>query len=307
MLNITAKQRKEEEIHALFTEIQKIQDRNSLEYKKLFQKIYTPIWDWALICFKEEDVRLAGVEIFHCIKRTLHNYKENSTSYVGYLYSCLENEIRHVKERGELKKFRMCTRDEYNRAVQLINTAKRIGKNPSNENVQQWIAKQSGLTIDEVKDLIVKYHQSQIVDEQIKNAAEVEGETSIFETDAVENNYLTPEEELYKTEYALEDIKKIEVAFEGCQIRQKEWLNTFITLRVLQVLEMNFLKKQIMELLENRNFIDLILLQDFINHNKLPEQAELAARIGKDEGSVSNTIKTFFGKIQKNNPEISTV
>ena len=112
------------------------------------------------------------------------------------------------KERGELKKFRMCTRDEYTRAVQLINTAKQFGKNPSNENVQQWLAKQSGLTIDEVKDLIVKYHQSQIVDEQIKNAAEVEEETSIFKTDAVENNYLTPEEELYKTEYALEDIKK---------------------------------------------------------------------------------------------------
>lgn len=299
MLNITAKQEKEIEIQTLFSEIQEITDKSSLEYKKIFQKIYTPIWEWALICFNEEDVRSAGIEIFHCIKRTLHNYKESSTSYVGYLYSCLENEIRHVKERGELKKFRMCTRDEYNRAVQLINTAKRIGKNPNNVNVQQWLAKQSGLTIDEVKNLILKHHQSQIIDEQMKNE-ESEEETSIFETDAIKNNYLTPEEELYKTEYALEDLKKIEDAFEGCQTRQKEWLNTFITLRVLQVLEKNFLKKQIMELLENRNFIDLILLYDFINYNKLPEQAELAAKIGKDEGSVSNTIKTFFGKIQKN-------
>lgn len=299
MLNITAKQEKELEIQILFSEIQEITDKSSLEYKKLFQKIYTPIWDWALICFNEEDVRSSGIEIFHCIKRTLQNYKETSTSYVGYLYSCLENEIRHVKERGELKKFRMCTRDEYNRAIQLINTAKRIGKNPNNVNVQQWLAKQSGLTIDEVKNLILKYHQSQIIDEQIKNE-ESEEETSIFETDVIKNNYLTPEEELYKIEYAIEDIKKIEDTFEGCQTRQKEWFNTFITLRVLQVLEMNFLKKQIMELLENRNFIDLILLHDFINHNKLPEQAELAAKIGKDEGSVSNTIKTFFGKIQKN-------
>ncbi len=63
---------------------------------------------------------------------------------------------------------------------------------------------------------------------------------------------------------------------------------------------MNFLKKQILELLENRNFVDVILLQNFITSNIMPEQAELAAKIGKDEGSVSNAIKTFFGEIQKN-------
>ena len=68
MLNITAKQEKELEIQTLFSEIQEITDKSSLEYKKLFQKIYTPIWDWAIICFNEEDVRSAGIEIFHCIK-----------------------------------------------------------------------------------------------------------------------------------------------------------------------------------------------------------------------------------------------
>ncbi len=113
----------------------------------------------------------------------------------------------------------MCTRDEYNRSVQLINAAKRIGINPSCENVQQWLAKQSGLTIDEVKNLILKYHQSQLVDEQIKNYESEEN--SIFDTESVKNNYLTPEEDLFKSEYALEDLNKIEKAFDSCQSRQK--------------------------------------------------------------------------------------
>lgn len=297
MLTATSKQKKEEEILNIFSEIRETTTKDSIEYKKLVQKIYTPIWDWTLICFKEEDVRTAGVEIFHCIKRTLHNYKDNAASYIGYLYSCLENEIHHVKAKGELKKFRMCARDEYNRAVQLINTVKKMGKNPSNENVQNWLAKQTGLSIGEVESLILKYYQAQLIDAQI-NDAEIEEESSIFETEAVRNNILNPEENLFRIENIIDDLENIEKEFENCQTRQKRWLNTFISLRILQVLETKLLKKQIIELLENRNFIDQNLLQNFNVSNTLPEQAELAKEIGKDEGSVSNTIKTFFEKVQ---------
>lgn len=297
MLKITAKQEKEIEIQTLFSEIQEITDKSSLEYKKLFQKIYTPIWDWALICFNEEDVRSSGIEIFHCIKRTLQKYKETSTSYVGYLYSCLENEIRHVKERGELKKFRMCTRDEYNRAVQLINTAKRIGKNPNNENVQQWLAKQSGYTPEEVKNLVFKYYQSQMVENQLQDKENCEEETSIFESDKVTNNYLTSEQSLFKIENTLQDLKAIDNAFSKCQERQKAYLSSFVTLKVLQVLEHHFLIDQIIELLQYRNFVDQKILDSFISLAELPSQGELAAQFGKDEGYISNRISEFFKKI----------
>lgn len=209
----------------------------------------------------------------------------------------MKNEIYYVKDRGELKKFRMCARDEYNRAIQLINTAKKIGKNPGNKNVQIWLAKQTELTLDEVESLILKYYQAQLIDAQI-NDAEIEEESSIFETEAVRNNILNPEENLFRIENIIDDLENIEKEFENCQTRQKRWLNTFISLRILQVLETKLLKKQIIELLENRNFIDQNLLQNFNVSNTLPEQAELAKEIGKDEGSVSNTIKTFFEKVQ---------
>ena len=138
MINKEAKLKKEEEILAIFSQIQSITDKESFEYKKLFQKISVPIWNWTLMCFKEEDVRKVGVEIFHCIKRTLKNYEEQSdSSYIGYLYSCLKTEIQHKTEKAEVRKFRMCTKDEYSRAVQLIDSAERIGKNPSNEKVQE--------------------------------------------------------------------------------------------------------------------------------------------------------------------------
>ena len=98
MINTNTKQKKEKEILEIFDRIYSIEDEKSFEYKKLLQKIYAPIWDWALICFEEEDVRNAGLEIFRCIKRTIRNYKETSnSSYIGYLYSCLDNEIRHKK------------------------------------------------------------------------------------------------------------------------------------------------------------------------------------------------------------------
>ena len=299
MINSEAKQKKEEEILAIFNKIQAITDKESLDYKKLLQKIYAPIWDWTLMCFKEEDVCKACIEITHCVRRSVEKYKEEEgSSYIGFLYSCLATEIRHKKEKAEVKKFRMCTKDEYNRAVELVNKAKQLGKDPSNVNVQAWLAKQSGLTPDEVKALVIKYHQSQLVEEQIRDM-EDGSETSIFETEAVHNNYLTPEQSLFKTEYALEDISKIEKVFDKCQERQKEYLSTFITLRLLQVLERTFLIAQIVELLQERSFLDVDLIKNFLSHEALPSQGELAAKYGKDEGYISNRISEFFEKVHK--------
>ncbi len=298
MTNNAAKQKKEEEILSIFSKIREIKDKESIDYKKLLQKIYAPIWDWALMCFKEEDVCKASIEITHCVRRTVEKYNEQEGStYIGFLYSCLATEIRHKKEKAEVKKFRMCTKDEYNRAVELVREAERIGKNPSNEKVQIWLAKQSKLSVDDVKDLILKYYQSQVVEEQIRENEEEN--VSIFETEAVHNNYLTPEQDVFKTEYALEDLAIIEQVFDKCQERQKEYLSSFITLRILQLLERTFLIAQIVELLQNRTFLDVDLLKIFLSHEAMPTQGELAARYGKDEGYISNRISEFFEKVQK--------
>ena len=297
MTNNAAKQKKEEEILAIFSRIREISDKESLDYKKLLQKIYAPIWDWTLMCFREEDVCKASIEITNCVKRTVEKYKEQEGStYIGYLYTCLATEIR--KEKSEVKKFRMCTKDEYNRAVELVKEAERIGKNPSNEKVQIWLAKQAKLSVEEVKGLILKYYQSQVVEEQIKQSEEGDA-VSIFETEAVHNNYLTPEQDVFKIEYALEDLSVIEQVFDKCQNRQKEYLSSFITLRILQTLERSFLIAQIVELLQTRSFLDVDLLKIFLSNEAMPTQGELAAKYGKDEGYISNRISEFFEKVQK--------
>lgn len=301
MIDTEAKKQTEKKIQKIFSELCQTENKdydNNIEYQKLVKQIFAPIWKWAIICFSEEDVSNAGVEVFQCVKRTIVNYKENSeTSYIAYLYSCLKNEIRHKKEKGELKKFRICTRDEYSRAVDLINTANRTGKNPNNEKVQLWLARQSGLTLAQAKDLIFKYYQSQIVEEQIKNS-ETGKENSVFETDAVQNNYMTPEQNFFKTEYAIADLAKIEKAFGECQERQKVYLTSFVTLKILQVLERNFLIEQIIELLQERNFIDLELLQIFVSQKAMPTQSDLAVKYEKDDGFISNALKTFFKKVE---------
>ena len=294
-----AKLKKEEEILAIFSKIRAITDKKSLDYKKLLQKIYAPIWDWTLMCFKEEDVCKVGLEISLCIERTIKKYKEQAgTSYIGYLYSCLANEIRHKREKDEVKSFRMCTKNEYSRAVELVKETERIGKNPSNEKVQIWLAKQTGLTLEEVHDLILKYYQSKVVEEQIRRNED--GETvSVFDTEAVHNNYLTPEQDVFKTEYALEDLAIIEQVFDKCQERQKQYLSTFITLRILQKMEKVFLITQIVELLQKRSFLDVDLLGIFLSHEPMPTQGELASKYKKDEGYISNRISEFFEKVQK--------
>ena len=298
MINTDTKQKKEKEILEIFGRICSIEDKKSPEYKKLFQKIYAPIWDWALICFKEEDVRKAGLEIFHCIKRTLKNYKEtDDSSYIGFLYSCLNFEIKKNSEKAEVKEFRMCSRKNYRQAVRLISIARKVGKNPSNKDVQIWLAKQSGFSEDEINDLVIKYNNSQILEEQIQNS-ENENDNSIFETESVPNNYLNPEEEFFKVQDILGYITIVEQVFDQCQTRQKEYLSSFITLRLLKMLEKSILVEQIVKLLQCRTFLDADLLRIFLSQEPMPTQSDLADKHDKDEGYISNRIKEFFEKVQ---------
>ena len=45
MIDMHTKKKKEELILSLFEEIVLVEDKSSFEYKKLLQKIYTPIWE----------------------------------------------------------------------------------------------------------------------------------------------------------------------------------------------------------------------------------------------------------------------
>ena len=295
-----SKEEYEKKILSIFTDISNFQDKNSIEFQKLIQKIYTPIWKWTLLCFYEEDVRNAGIEIFHCIKRCILNYKEaESHSFIRFLYTCLETEIKHKKQRGEVSKFRMCSREEYNKAAKLIKLAEQIGKNPNNQNVQKWLAKQSDLTVEQVKDLVLKYYQSQTVEETSAScSSDGDFPVSIFDTDLVRNNHPSPEEVLISLEDVSNTLNIIEVEFNLCQTRQKVYLASFITLRTITALETKYEVEQIYEMLKMHSFAEPSLLEYLFTKKELPSQKELCKKFNKDEGYISNRIKEFFEKVQ---------
>ena len=305
--NFTDKEKLENKILRILDEIQSIYDKDSNEYKNLVKKIAVPIWKWCLLQFKEDDVRIAGLEISNCIIRTINNYTSKSGSYLGYLYTCLRTEILHKRQKGEVSKFRMCTREEYTNAIRLIKNTEKAGKNPCEKRVKEWLVQVSGHSLEEVEDLINKYYQSQVIEEQLQNNDEDDEVKSVFETENVKNNYLTPEEQYFKTESFLLELEVIEKVFNSCQKRQKEYLNSLITYKLLSVMEKQFLLNQIVELLEDKSFIDLNLLQDFVEKKYMPTQKDLAIHIGKDEGYISNSITNFFEKVQSFNNKVSTI
>lgn len=253
----------ESKILSIFTDISNFQDKNSIEFQKLIQMIYTPIWKWTLLCFDEEDVRNAGIEIFHCIKRCILNYQEaEDHSFIGFLYTYLETEIKHKKQRGEISKLRMCSREDYNKAIKLIKSAEQMGKNPNNQNVQEWLANQSDLTVEQVKDLVLKYYQSQIVEESSAlYSSDNDSPVSIFDTDSVRNNHPSPEAVLISLEDVSNTINIIEGEFNLCQARQKVYLASFITLRTITALETKYEVEQIYEMLKVRPFAEPSLLE----------------------------------------------
>ncbi len=227
MIEGESKTELEKEINKIAEQIFFVEDTESIDYKNLSKKICTPIWKWCRICFREEIICNSGKEIFYCIKRTLKKYDRNTdTSYMGYLSKCLYNEIQYKKDRGSIEKPRMCSKIDYIQAKRLVKIAEQLGKNPVNEKVQKWLAKEIHLTQSEVQDLIIKYYQSEIVPEQINNSDEDET-VSIFETAAVKNNYTTPEDVLLTEENFSEVLEIMEKTFDSCQKRQKEYLPPF--------------------------------------------------------------------------------
>lgn len=295
-----SKEEYENKILSIFTDISNFQDKNFIEFQKLIQKIYTPIWKWTLLCFDEYDVRNAGIEIFRCVRRCILNYKEaENHSFIGFLYTYLETEIKHKKQRGEFSKLRMCSRDDYNKALKLIKTAEQMGKNPNNQNVQEWLAKQSDITVEQVKDLVLKYYQSQIVEETSAScSSDSDSPVSIFDTYSVRNNHPSPESVLIDFEDVTNTLDKIENEFNLCQTRQKVYLASFITLRTITALETKYEDGQIYEMLKVRSFAEPTLLEYLFTKKELPSQKELCENFNKDEGYISNRIKEFFEKVQ---------
>lgn len=295
-----SKEEYENKILSIFTDISNFQDKNFIEFQKLIQKIYTPIWKWTLLCFDEYDVRNAGIEIFRCVRRCILNYKEaENHSFIGFLYTYLETEIKHKKQRGEFSKLRMCSRDDYNKALKLIKTAEQMGKNPNNQNVQEWLAKQSDITVEQVKDLVLKYYQSQIVEETSAScSSDSDSPVSIFDTDSVRNNHPSPESVLISLEDVTNTLNIIEDEFNLCQARQKVYLASFITLRTITALETKYEDGQIYEMLKGHFFVDSSLFKYLFTKKELPSQKELCENFNKDEGYISNRIKEFFEKVQ---------
>lgn len=295
-----SKEEYENKILSIFTDISNFQDKNSIEFHKLIQKIYTPIWEWTLLCFNEDDVRNAGIEIFHCIKRCILNYQETENhSFLGFLYTCLEAEIKHKKQRGEVSKLRMCSREEYNKAAKLIKLAEQIGKNPTNQNVQEWLSKQFDLSVEQVKVLVLQYYQSQIVEETSTScSSDNESPVSVFDTDSLTNNHPSPEALLISLEDVFNTLNIIEDEFNLCQARQKVYLASFITLRTITALETKYEVEQIYEMLKIRSFAEPTLLEYLFTKKELPSQKELCEKFNKDEGYISNRIKEFFEKVQ---------
>lgn len=295
-----SKEEYEIKILSIFTDISNFEDKNFIEFQKLIQKIYTPIWKWTLLCFDEYDVRNAGIEIFRCVKRCILNYKEaENHSFIGFLYTYLETEIKHKKQRGEVSELRMCNRDDYNKALKLIKTAEQMGKNPNNQNVQEWLAKQSDITVEQVKDLVLKYYQSQIVEETSAScSSDSDSPVSIFDTDSVRNNHPSPESVFISLEDVTNTLNIIEDEFNLCQARQKVYLASFITLRTITALETKYEVEQIYEMLKVRSFAEPTLLEYLFTKKELPSQKELCEKFNKDEGYISNRIKEFFEKVQ---------
>lgn len=285
-----------------------VQQQNTAcaEFLTLRAKLTDAVWRWALLTFNPEKIENAAVEIMECVNRSVLSYEGSAEHYINYLARFLKQEINHANIRlhtfqSEIIPLPENKRRKWNR---LCVAAAHYGKDIERAETQEWLAKRTGCTVNEIAKLMEWKVQTAIQSEHID--FENGNGYSLFDSAAVciQNGYKTADAFLIEQDHIKHCIRLIDVAFVASQDRTKPYLSALLTHRVLCELDAAKVDSTVIAVvLRNVRFSDTehgrTLIRLFFEAEAFPTQEDIAAQFGKDKTDASRTISSFIKKLQK--------
>ena len=98
--------------------------------------------------------------------------------------------------------------------------------------------------------------------------------------------------EIISAESSKELLDQVESVFCELQERQKPVVSAMMTIRICKIICDNAIS------IEGYSFIDREIITDYIRKNYIPTQRDIAARFGKNEASISRTVREFVEKLR---------
>ena len=285
-----------------------VQQQNTAcaEFLTLRAKLTDAVWRWALLTFNPEKIENAAVEIMECVNRSVLSYEGTAEHYINYLARSLKQEINRANIRlhtfqSEIIPLPENKRRKWNR---LCVAAAHYGKDIERAETQEWLAKRTGCTVNEIAKLMEWKVQTAIQSEHID--FENGNGYSLFDSAAVciQNGYKTADAFLIEQDHIKHCIRLIDAAFTTAQDRTKPYLSALLTHRVLCELDAAKVGSTVIDVvLRNARFSDTehgrTLIRLFFEAKSFPTQEDIAAQFGKDKTDASRTISSFIKKLQK--------
>ena len=285
-----------------------VQQKNTAcaEFRTLRAKLTDAVWRWALLTFNPEKIENAAIEIMECVNRSVLSYEGTAERYINYLARSLKQETARANIKlhtfqSEIIPLPENKRRKWNR---LCTAAAHYGKDIERAETQEWLAKRTGYSMNEIAQLMEWKVQTAVQSEHIDS--ENSNGYSLFDSAAlcIQNGYKTADTFLIEQDYIEHYLRLIDAAFAASQDRTKPYLSALLTHRVLCELDAAKVDSTVIAVvLRNAHFSDTehgrTLIRLFFEAEAFPPQEDIAAQFGKDKTDASRTISVFIKKLQK--------
>lgn len=231
-----------------------------------------------------------GLEITETANSCIDNYDPQNGEFFHYFNAAMAKAWRRAEAKRDMQEMRggIHVAHEDDRSIRaVLNYMKRSEiTHPTPEQIER-IAEALNVTEQRVRDLLRMNAESVAISDTMQN--DDGEEISLFDTIASDENI---EQSVISADNCRVVLESIQTAYDGCQERQKPILSAMLTAKIAEVV------RQCAIPVASFTFVDKQLLTEYIQAGTLPTQRDLAARFGKNEASISRTLKEFLGKIK---------
>lgn len=241
-----------------------------------------------LLAVNEQKYEEYGCEITEVATRCLNNYSKEKGEFLNYFNVAWKLEYQHIMgNQVHIEKLHgiRITEDEKRAVSKYVRLAANIDSGIPNETLYSKLALAMGLPVDKVREL------AQLASVQISSDSYVneDGETgSIWYHLAGDSS---ADISIYVEEAKTEIFNAIETVFQGLQQRQRPMLSDMITIKLCD----QIYEKQSRQY----SFISKEIMDAWTTTGVLPSQRDIAKKYGRDETSVSRSVKDFINKLRK--------
>ena len=243
-----------------------------------------------LLAINREKFEPFGCEITEVATRCINNFDSTKGTFLHYFNAAWKKEYDHIRGNQALEeKYHgiRISQDIKRNLKRYLRYESSLCLNSSQQDSYEAIARLMGCPVEDVYQLAelagcrTVYFESQRNGENLSNLFE-----QLSDWDLVEDRVITAD--------SLRDIlSSSEKAYLSLQKRQRPIISDMLTIRVCDFISDSRLDTS------DYSFISTDIVQKYAKSHTLPTQREIAQKYGKNEASISRTVKEFIQKVKR--------